>query len=927
MSSPTTTPRRTPKRTTPRTTPKRTPLSEHSSSQKNEAAGRLPKNSKQELTDAEIFTTTPFPTKPQHVLLPSTIRKQRSRRNIENELPALFHNRSQPEIPTHAAALQVGKDERGNRRAPNLQLKRSVTALRDMYEAQAESSRPSNAVHSRPSTAAPSPAIRPTTANSRLRSISSSEGLPGRGAWEMLGLPKVSMDDLAMLPTLSENIAQLNSEHSFASRMGYQAETSSPNFRTFGTSSPQMPTFHDVVTSSGPTEGSSSTGKQMASSSSPNIVQLHHDLTFMTTDPISPTLDEERESSPNIVKLGTTSPRRSSSPTRSNASTTSRKRKRSDVEASAFAGRTPLFFARGSGVQSSPTLQNPLITSDTSLQSSESRIVASSPPEVESGRPDSQSAPSPVFRLPTGRFSTDRSSLVSAHTNLQSVLSSSPGPPVHRPIVRAPDVNQFEILAMQKRAASGQSTVGAEMVPRLSPVSSVTNVEVQQFSSTNLDTYHASRSASRTSIFTEDLDENLDAESIAPIQAYMMQYDLNSSQVNMISDVDRHEAADELSALPRQHSSFAAALSQARSASFLDSSSSNNSLSRLDSVRTSIDSRLQHMRSFTHTRNDSYRSYCRPGSSGSYVSANVVPTWARRYYSGFYQNSFQYLYGSSNNLSYTVTQVQPPTQRSSMPPSIKPSSSHETMTIRSHSRRSLTQSLRSSVRKFMPSMIISTGRPRLDVRESHMTAGLGPLVSNPVRPRSEMLSRPPSVYEARNTIRRVSAPLTAFDPRYHWNGIIEEPESAEEAAKIGDNEYTGTPRHIGTPVSSPPPQVTHQFFPRTHRLSRLPTPHLHQDRRLHTGSSASRGFGAPYNIKPKWQPPNEFIDELSRLSWFRLDLRDAQVVCFIAGFIVPPSWFVGALLPLPRRPSSYHDLGKSEIRQPHWHSTHEPPCS
>ena len=923
MSSPTTTPRTTPKRNSRRTTPKRSPLQERTPSQKNERVGRLKRDSKPDLTDAAIFTATPFPTKPQHVLLPSTIRKQRSRQNVENELPTLLFNASQPDVSSSVAGRQARKDERRVRRAPNIQLKKSVHALRDMYEAQAESSRPSTAVHSRPSTAAPSPAMRPVS--SRMRSISSSEGLSGRSAWELLGLPKVSVDDIAMLPTLSEIIHSLDSEQSFASRMKNQGLTSSPNFRTFGTSSPAVPTFHDVATSSDPIEGSSSPALQIAGTSSPNFVQ--HDYSMMSPDRTPTSLGAgEPESSPNLVKLGTSSPKRSSSPTPSQASTISRKRKRASMEGSTYAGRTPLFFGVGRNRRhSSPPTQNAPASSDASLPSA-SRVLPSSPPGADDARATSQPTSSPVLRVHAKRFSPDRSSLVSAHTNLQSVLSSSPAAPAHRPIVRAPDVNQFQILSSQKRTTSGPPKLETgDTVQNLSPVPSVTNIEVQQLSSTDLDEFHTRhRSASRASVYTEELDDNLDTASIAPAQAYMIHHDLNSSQVHMMSDMDHHEAADELGALPREHSSFAAALGQARNAGYLSSSSSSNSLSRFESFRTSMDERLQSMRSFAHGRNDSFRSTYRPGSSASYMSQSVVPTWARKYYSGFYQDSFQYLYQSQKDLGYPVIEVRPSSRRASMPGSIRPSSSYETISAGSNLRRSLSRSVHSSVKSFRLSLPLPEIRPRLNARQSHTTAGIGPLVSNPVRPKSEMLlSRPQSAYQNLHTIRRVSAPITAVDPRYHWNGLIEEPETAEEAEKLDDYVYTGSPRYADSASLQPPFHPSRNSSGPATRLMHLPSPRLHHDKRIHTGSSASRGFGAPYNARPRWQPSNGFIDDIARPSWFKVDLKDFQVVCFIAGFVFLPMWFVAALTPLPVRPMSYHDIEKTEAGLQHGYPSNQ----
>ena len=41
--------------------------------------------------------------------------------------------------------------------------------------------------------------------------------------------------------------------------------------------------------------------------------------------------------------------------------------------------------------------------------------------------------------------------------------------------------------------------------------------------------------------------------------------------------------------------------------------------------------------------------------------------------------------------------------------------------------------------------------------------------------------------------------------------------------------------------------------------------------------------------------------------------RKTQITCFIAGFMIPLAWVIGALLPLPRRPDSFYDLEKN-----HW---------
>ena len=118
---------------TGRTTPKPTPLAERTQSQANEISSRLSRpNSRSNVkSEAErhVFGTSPFPTKPAHVLLPSTLRKQKSSKNLVADLFATSSG-SAPLSPTEPA------DPRRAGRKPQVKLKRSVKTLRDLYEAQ-----------------------------------------------------------------------------------------------------------------------------------------------------------------------------------------------------------------------------------------------------------------------------------------------------------------------------------------------------------------------------------------------------------------------------------------------------------------------------------------------------------------------------------------------------------------------------------------------------------------------------------------------------------------------------------------------------------------------------------------------------------------------------------------------------------------------
>lgn len=872
-------PRTTPKRSPRRATVKRSPLQERSPSQKNEAASRLRRDPNQDLADADVFTVTPFPTKPEHILRPSAIKKQKSGQNVENELPSFFAQARETTRVRPTPKLLTGEEENKLRRAPNLQLKQSVTALRDIYEAQAE--------RSRPSTAAPSPALRPSTAGSRLRSISSSEGLATRSAWQAFGLPKVSTDDLASLPTLSEDATA-----SFAWRMQNQARTPGLGLSTPGVTSSHALVYNQVTVSSDPVYDTSSSVGQQFDVSSPNVVQLGFDTSILT-DPTPASIDDAAPaSSPNVVKLGTSSPRRPASPALSDASSTSRKRKRSDVEGAAHAGHTPIFPGRSGRArrlqQTSPT-QSPTrsghIFSDRSLPSSETRALPSSPPHARSSHSQSLAAStSPIIRLHGGEINSEDDSIVSAHANLQNVLTSSPGPILQYPIVRAPKVQQFDGLTLQKQRKSQDLFLSRNDAARqLSLVPVETERRAQALSSSGV---HQARAVSRSSMLTDDLDDRCDHSSDYAARGYVMQHDLNGSQVQMISDADRHEASDGLSALPKSAGGLSSInMMPAQAWSQFGSSLHSGSHSRLNSMRTSAYPRL-----------DSGKSG-RPGSSDSQMTTVAVPTWARKYYSGMYRHSFQYLYQSTSNIP--VTYLQPPARSQSI------RTIHDN-SLRPYTSRTSFQSMRSSIKNFIPSLVIPSSRPRLTVRKSHMSPGIGPLVSNPVRAQS--LCQPAHTYMSGAVDpRHVSMPLPPVDPRAHWSGIVHEPQSY---SSLGTKTYdsSATSYHRRSYSSNGPP-LSFQRSPRRYR--RDVSPHLHHDRQLESGSSISRGYGHPYNR------PHSYFDLSGHAgnppSWFSIDLRDAQVICFMSGFLLPLTWFLAAVLPLPPRPASYHDIEKAEF--------------
>ncbi|KIW68140.1 hypothetical protein PV04_04107 [Phialophora macrospora] len=946
-SSPSSVKQRSPKRTSPR----RTPLQQQSASQANEISSRLGKESRTEET-LNIYNANPFPTKPSQVLLPSTLRKKKS--FGPSPLSDTFGFLSDSDAGTSS----VSRSSRGSQ--PTVRLKRSVKALRDLYESQAEDT-------SRPSTAT-SPPLRPSTASSlRLRSISSSESLSGRYAWE--SLHQISNDDLALLPTLPSGghaVKRISSRNSFTSIAEDATVTSSPNYNVLGaTSSPRPPAFKDL---NRPLleafEDPPSTSSAEDSSSSPNVVRLAHTSSteeFQSTDQSSsPNLvrlahtssteqfgDSDPVSSPNVLKLGTSSPEHSPATARkapSNYSLRSRssssislgKRKRSDT----VGGRS---FAERIGAR------NPLASSpptdryiDTSAMGTSSPVnpglPSSAPQSIQQSSVVDES--SPVVRV-LGRDdpSSDNSSIAETHSSLQAALSSSP-PRIQYPIVRAPPPSQHIGISIPKRISRSMSTEGS--APRFSSTLSAVPSE---------GSWSKSRPISEISELSSapDLDEYLNSDDLAPASMYIINESANQTQIHLVPDprpetatgsqcdcdcecdhhsIDphHHEASDEVSALPRSEYAYRSPpLRPVRSGSHLGGSSSGTNSAQQSTAR------LNSMRSFTQLRQNSF---LRPSSSSSsIISAAQVPSWARRYYSGMYTDSFHYLYPSGSYLSLrSLAARQAPIPVSTLTPT--PSRPETTKSNGNPSFRNIHQSMSDRLGD-----LIHPKRPKLAARKSHILPGVGPLVSNPA---TKLLSPPPSVahafahgarrqsyqqpriYElpAGQHGRAVSMPLPPLDPRAHWAGIVEIHEQPHEDGRgssytIHHHSYT----YSGSGSDSQNQSVI--YHPWGNELRRSwhrwsSSPHLHHDARLNTGSSVSRGFGFPFNSKARWTtgvPELTTNDGDKPGSMFHLDLRSVQVLAFTTGFLIPLTWFIAAFLPLPKRPESFGDIEKHVLRE------------
>ncbi|EXJ60955.1 hypothetical protein A1O7_05108, partial [Cladophialophora yegresii CBS 114405] len=924
-SSPSSVKQRSPKRTSP----KRTPLQQQSASQANEVSCRLGKESRSE-ESLDIYNANPFPTKPSQVLLPSTLRKKKS--FGPSPLTDAFGFLSDSEAGTSS----VSKSSRGSR--PTVRLKRSVKALRDLYESQADDT-------SRPSTAT-SPPLRPSTASSlRLRSLSSSESLSGRYAWE--SCRQISNEDLALLPALPTGphaVKRLSSRTSFSIAED-PTVSSSPNYKVLGaTSSPRPPALKEP---NSPLleafEDPPSTSSAEQSSSSPNVVRLAHSSStedFQSTD---------QSSSPNVVRLGHTSTtaRKAQSDytmrSRSSSSTSLGKRKRSNTAGGrSFAERT----RAGNPLGSSPPPNHRIDTSAADTSSPVNPGLPSSAPQSiqQSSAVDESS---PVVRV-LGRDdpSSDRSSVAETHSSLQAALSSSP-PRIQYPIVRAPPPSQQVGINIPKRNSRSMSTEGS--APRSSSTLSGVPSEGSWLRSRHIsEISEISESSELSSV--ADLDEYLNSEDLAPASKYIINESANQTQVRLVPapridttivsgdgdhhsiDPHYHEASDEVSALPMSEYTYRSSpLRQVRSGSLSGLSSGTNSAQQSTT-------RLNSMRSFTQSRQTSF---LRPSSSSSsIVSAAPVPSWARRYYSGMYRDSFHYLYPSGSYLSLrSLAARQAPIPVSTL--------------ARVPSRPETTRSGSPSLSNIHYSMsdrlggLLRPKRPKLAAKKSHTLPGVGPLVSNPA---TKSLPPPPSVAQpfahgARRQSyqqpriyelptgqhsRAASMPLPPVDPRAHWAGVIQIHELPHEDGR--GSSYT-IHHHSYTYSASGSESLNQSVIYRPwgnemrsswHRWSS--SPHLHHDARLNTGSSVSRGFGFPFNSKARWTtgvPEITTNDGDTPGPMFQLDLRSVQVLAFATGFLMPLTWFVAAFLPLPQRPDSFGDIEKRVYRESRqqWHQS------
>jgi hypothetical protein len=702
-----------PRRLSRQASSKTTPLAERSQSQTNRPSLRLLQDNPDELT-ALVFSSTPFPTKPAHVLLPSAIRERQLGSNDENNVPGAELSSRFATANTKAKRLgsDITPEGRAVGPAPKVKLKRSVKALRDLYEAQAEKSRPSTATS--PVT---SPVLRPSTASSGLRSFSSREGLGGGPqAWELFH--KAYSDEIGTLPSLDEVASTLRQIESQTSLTAPEPSSTPPDLLNI--ESPSSPPIRPIEESSSPNfeivRESSSPGATVVDSSSPNVVRL--------AGSSSPTATSAEPSSPIVVKLGSSSPGHDTP-------------RHSDIdegfdESPDTVGRNRI-HARAASIRDGTSFEQRMQNSDD---------FASSPPEPTHSSPMSSSAvdsssaetpfpaSSPPFETVTmvSELSNEpsgtpqdairpRSDLPSeSHANLQVAIGSSPAPSVQYPTVHAPTYNDLKTLNVTKRLSRSMAGRYEEKWdPRLSTVPSEWSEEKKV--RTGLASVDHDTSTDDSSSSSSDDDSFLQP----PARAYLASSrEPSGSTIRMVSEADR-EATDFIADLPP--SEYRSLQLQQRSSGLLSILSSPGS--RSNSMRNSVETRLNSMRSFTSSRHNSMsRSIRRPGSSSSLVSNLPIPTWARRYYSG----------GVPKDYFYSASQISSTTDLGPQPSTSAPRTPIERVT---HIFRPRT-------------------RPRVpNPQQIHLEPGIGPLVSNPIG------------------LRPVSIALDPADPRAHWAGAEE----------------------------------------------------------------------------------------------------------------------------------------------------------
>jgi hypothetical protein len=586
----------------PKKSPKRKILHERSQSQTNKVPQRIVTVEGKE----GPHSTTPYPTKSAHVLLPSSIRSQDGSSGM---FGASFATRI-AKAKEKAGWSQNHLATPSTTNADTMGIKRSVSELRDLYESQVIS--PPSTIHStrttsRPTTAISSPALRGQTLGERL----SDHGrfLPSESD-EFICLPsprdtsfsvkkvasETSLPPLPPTPPAPSGSSAVFAENPSSVRDGPSIASSSPNLIVLGSSSTVL-------------------DNSAAGSSSPNFVSLGHSSSqdFNSEPHIaspdiapfrlasSPTLNPISPSSLNEVQTEESSSPRSESAATSSSPNVVTLRSSSPNYVTTKYDDSP----DGGSVDSLRTIKKRRSEvvheqPSTSTFSTVSEQFRSSPPNQEKTVVSSSTLDFPLpSEAHSGSAGLQQNDSLRAHEVLQTVIKSSPAPEIQYPVVSAPSMHTWANLNVQKRAPRllQEDLPSPKWNPHLSTVPS----EWEWSDENQLGSFH-----------TLDTEDSSDTHSIPkmPQAVFVRDRNATSSTTSIIPEADRREATDMISDLrrPYLHNKASGFLS------VLSGSSRSNS-----------------MRSIVLRR---------PNSSGSLNSTVRFPGWARRYYSRGPSDSF-----------------------------------------------------------------------------------------------------------------------------------------------------------------------------------------------------------------------------------------------------------------------------------------------
>jgi len=628
----------------------------------------------------ETTSSTPYPTKPAHILLPSSIKNRNG--NIGIDSGSFAARVAKVKEKTVGGQTHLAIPSSSNN-ANILGINRSVSELRHLYENQTSSSG---------SSAAASPSIR-------------GQALAERGSEYGKFLPS-ELDEILSLPSprnASFSIKKIASDASLPPLPSMSPDLA--GWHEFPTEDPESVSEGIPITSSSPNiialGSSSSVPDESEESSSPNYVALGHSSSqefssaphalsldivplqlspipafnpiFPLSDPIqsdqpsSPKSESAAaSSSPNVVAFGSSSPNYvttnyddvpddlaedmaddspDQSPDQSPDSLRTIKKRRSEIVHEQPS--TSTFSTSSEPFNSSPPNQLRPAVSDSTLDL---------PSVLEPQMTSPSLPPNSTFR---------------AHEDLQAALESSPAPEIQYPIVLAPKMDTWEDLNVQKRAPRflQEDELPGRWIPHLSTVPS-------EWSQENpLSLFHTMQ--------TEDFSDH-DSIPEIPQAAYARGGIIISSSTSILPEADRQEATDIISDLRGPHL-------QHKNSGFL-------------SIFSGASSRSNSMRSIVVRRLN---------SSGSLNSTVHFPAWAHRYYSRGHNDAF-----------YTL---RPDTSDSNLSLPSRPSTALSPVTEQS------------SHSLFRPRT-----RAGKNARESHVLPGIGPLVSNPSQHRLSSLALDPA---------------------------------------------------------------------------------------------------------------------------------------------------------------------------------------